>query len=96
MRFFDRFIYKNPKKQIEKHGEINGIFIVNLNDFLFLLEILRKKSRHAAGRIYLPRGAKAVPVDSNDYVKLNSSNIPADERFLYTFVIEQNEEQILV
>jgi hypothetical protein len=25
MRFFDRFIYKNPKKQIDKHGKYKRI-----------------------------------------------------------------------
>ncbi|CAF1015084.1 unnamed protein product [Adineta steineri] len=74
MRFFDRFVYKNPKKQIAKH------------------EILRKKSRHAAGRLYLPKGVKAVAVDSSEYTKLNSKHIPADERFLYTFMKMRQEQ----
>lgn len=73
MRFFDRFIYKNPKKQIAKH------------------EQLRQKSRHAAGHLYLPKGVKAVPVDSKEYTKLNPSNIPADEKFLYTFMKMRQE-----
>ena len=51
----------------------------------FRLEQLRQKSRHAAGHLYLPKGVKAVPVDSKEYTKLNPSNIPADEKFLYTF-----------
>lgn len=54
--------------------------------FLFQLELLRKKSRHAAGRLYLPKGVKAVAVDSNEYTRLNPAHIPADERFLYTYV----------
>ncbi|UJR23294.1 hypothetical protein I4U23_026310 [Adineta vaga] len=73
MRFFDRFIYKNPKKEIAKH------------------EILRKKSRHAAGRLYLPKGVKAVAVDSSEYTRLNPAHIPADERFLYTFMKMRQE-----
>lgn len=48
------------------------------------LEILRKKVRHAASRLYLPQGVKAVPVDSSEYTRLNAAHIPADERFLYT------------
>jgi hypothetical protein len=55
--------------------------------YLFIyLEQLRNKSRHAAGRLYLPKGVKAVPVDSSEYTRLNPANIPADERFLYTYV----------
>jgi ribosome biogenesis protein MAK21 len=78
MRFFDRFVYKNPKKQIAKH------------------EILRKKTRHAVGRLYLPKGVKAVAVDSNEYTKLNPAHIPADERFLYTYVLNnEKKNQIL-
>ncbi len=50
-----------------------------------LLEILRKKTRHAAGRLYLPKGVKAVAVDSQEYTRLNPAHIPADERFLYTY-----------
>ncbi len=76
MRFFDRFVYKNPKKQIAKH------------------EILRKKTRHAVGRLYLPKGVKAVPVDSNEYTKLNPAHIPADERFLYTYVLNNQKKNI--
>jgi len=53
---------------------------------LFELELLRKKTRHAAGRLYLPKGVKAVAVDSTEYTRLNSAHIPADERFLYTYV----------
>ena len=48
-------------------------------------ELLRKKSRHAAGRLYLPKGVKAVAVDSSEYTRLNPAHIPADERFLYTY-----------
>ncbi|CAF2854522.1 unnamed protein product [Rotaria sp. Silwood2] len=77
MRFFDRFIYKNPKKQITKH------------------ELLRKKSRHAAGRLYLPKGVKAVAVDSNEYTRLNPAHIPVDERFLYTFMKMRQENSEL-
>ncbi|CAF3169610.1 unnamed protein product [Rotaria socialis] len=77
MRFFDRFVYKNPKKQITKH------------------EILRKKSRHAAGHLYLPKGVKAVPVDSSEYTRLNSAHIPVDERFLYTFMKMRQENSEL-
>ncbi|CAF1034603.1 unnamed protein product [Rotaria sp. Silwood1] len=77
MRFFDRFVYKNPKKQITKH------------------ELLRKKSRHAAGRLYLPKGVKAVAVDSNEYTRLNPAHIPADERFLYTFMKMRQENSEL-
>ncbi|CAF4007845.1 unnamed protein product, partial [Rotaria magnacalcarata] len=77
MRFFDRFVYKNPKKQITKH------------------EILRKKSRHAAGHLYLPKGVKAVPVDSSEYTRLNSAHIPVDERFLYTFMKMRQENNEL-
>jgi len=73
MRFFDRFIYKNPKKQIAKH------------------EKLRQKSRHGAGRLYLPKGVKAVAVDSTEYTKLNPANIPADEKFLFTFMKMRQE-----
>ncbi|CAF1013413.1 unnamed protein product [Adineta ricciae] len=73
MRFLDRFVYKNPKKQITKH------------------ELLRKKSPHAVGRLYLPKGVKAVPVDSSEYARLNPANIPADERFLYTFMKMRQE-----
>lgn len=50
--------------------------------------MLSKKSRHAAGRLYLPKGVKAVPVDSGEYTRLNPDNIPADERFLYTYVVK--------
>ncbi|CAF0814566.1 unnamed protein product [Rotaria sordida] len=77
MRFFDRFVYKNPKKQITKH------------------EHLRTKSRHAAGRLYLPKGVKAVAVDSNEYTRLNPAHIPADERFLYTFMKMRQENSDL-
>lgn len=51
------------------------------------LEKLRQKSRHVLSRTYLPRGVKAVAVDSNEYLKINPDNIPADERFLYTLVM---------
>jgi ribosome biogenesis protein MAK21 len=84
MRFFDRFVYKNPKKQITKHGKIKSVLFAR--SFFLCLEQLRTKSRHAAGRLYLPKGVKAVPVDSSEYTRLNSANIPADERFLYTYV----------
>jgi len=83
MRFFDRFVYKNPKKEIAKHGIIKDFYSFHL---LFWLELLRKKSRHAAGRLYLPKGVKAVAVDSSEYTRLNPTHIPADERFLYTYV----------
>ena len=85
MRFFDRFVYKNPKKQITKHGIMKNFSSFNLF-FLCQLEMLRKKSRHASGRLYLPKGVKAVAVDSSEYTRLNSAHIPADERFLYTYV----------
>jgi hypothetical protein len=81
MRFFDRFVYKNPKKQIAKHGKSHLLMNIIIS---FGLEILRKKVRHAASRLYLPKGVKAVAVDSTEYTRLNSANIPADERFLYT------------
>jgi len=42
------------------------------------------------GRLYLPKGVKAVAVDSNDYTKINPEHIPADERFLYTYVFRMN------
>jgi hypothetical protein len=86
MRFFDRFVYKNPKKQIAKHGKITS---TSFSLSLFTLthsELLRKKSRHAIGRLYLPKGVKAVAVDSTEYTRLNPTHIPADERFLYTYV----------
>lgn len=53
-------------------------------DSISYLERLRQKTRHAIGRLYLPKGVKAVAVDSNEYTKLNPAHIPADERFLYT------------
>ena len=44
--------------------------------------------RHGAARLYLPKGVKAVAVDSAEYTRLNSDHIPADERFLYTYVFK--------
>ena len=82
MRFFDRFVYKNPKKQIAKHGKSH--LLINTIILSFDLELLRKKIRHVASRLYLPKGVKAVAVDSSEYTRLNSAHIPADERFLYT------------
>ncbi|CAF4454230.1 unnamed protein product, partial [Adineta steineri] len=35
---------------------------------------------------------KAVAVDSSEYTKLNSKHIPADERFLYTFMKMRQEQ----
>jgi hypothetical protein len=67
--------------------------MVNIKEFnkfnylvFFQLELLSKKTRYAANRLYLPQGVKAVAVDSNEYTRLNPAHIPADERFLYTYI----------
>ncbi len=74
---------KIPKNKLR--NTVNQKFWLIQSFPFVLLEILRKKTRHAAGRLYLPKGVKAVAVDSQEYTRLNPAHIPADERFLYTY-----------
>ncbi|CAF1268772.1 unnamed protein product, partial [Didymodactylos carnosus] len=70
MRFLDRFIYKNPKKQLNKH---------------------EKLGHKLKGKIYLPKGVKSLAVDSDEYAKLQTTNVPVDEQFLHTFMKMRHE-----
>ncbi|XP_064489791.1 CCAAT/enhancer-binding protein zeta-like [Ornithodoros turicata] len=68
-RFLDRFVYRNPKKQVPTEQEAK-----DSADAVF------GKRRH-----YRPSGVRKLSVLSRDYMNLAPGNIPPEERFLYRY-----------
>ncbi|KAK2168406.1 hypothetical protein LSH36_17g12003 [Paralvinella palmiformis] len=69
IRFLDRFVYRNPKKR-----ETESKFNKKMHSYLI------SKSRHQVAA-----GAKAVPVNSEKFLRIDENKIPVDEKFFHRY-----------
>lgn len=69
MRFLDRFVFRNPKKDPLKGKPTTAL-----------------SGKRGA---YAPKGVKNIAPDSKEYVNLEESSIPLDERFIYRYLKEK-------
>ncbi|XP_035827033.1 CCAAT/enhancer-binding protein zeta isoform X2 [Aplysia californica] len=66
IRFLDRFVYKNPKKNLEQTSNAFKQF---------------KKVR--------PSGVRAVPVNSEDFLKMEEKDVAEEDKFFHRYFIER-------
>ncbi|XP_059047911.1 CCAAT/enhancer-binding protein zeta [Achroia grisella] len=81
IRFLDRFVFKNPKKRVEKDDE---------------MELKKVKGSHpkfAVRKNYTAKGLRSLPVSSSTYLNEDVSKIPVDELFLYDFLKMRRDVQ---
>lgn len=68
LHFLERFSFKNPKRPRTDKGE----------DKEELFRAVGSQRKH-----YNPTGMKAMPIQSDLYLKQSESAVPVDELFLY-------------
>ncbi|XP_064621873.1 CCAAT/enhancer-binding protein zeta-like [Lineus longissimus] len=74
IRFLDRFVYRNPKKKDKDNG----------GEALPTSQGIKSKNKQ-----YIPKGVRAVPVNSEKYLAIPEAKIPIDEKFFYRFFHQQ-------
>ncbi|XP_045533014.1 CCAAT/enhancer-binding protein zeta isoform X1 [Pieris brassicae] len=80
IRFLDRFVFKNPKKQAVNQEEGQ------------LKKVKGSHPKFAVRKNYVPKGLRSMPVNSSTYLNEDVAKIPVDEKFLYEFLQKRRKD----